>query len=94
MAVFPGTRRYAANGLLRNLGEQRNQFRIAPAAPRFLDHDLDGVLMRKRRLVRPRGGQRIVDIRHLQNARQQRNILAALIRRDNRTRPIVHDGCE
>jgi len=61
---------------LDDVGEQRDQFRIAPAPAHFLQHDGNGALMRKGRFVGTGGGQCVVDIGHLQNPRKQRNVFA------------------
>jgi hypothetical protein len=66
-----------ANRVLRNFREQGDQFRIPPAPARLLDHDLDGVLMGKRRLIGSRGGEGVVNVGDLQNPRQQRDRLAS-----------------
>ena len=60
-----------------DFGEQRDEFGIAPAALRFFEHDFERVGVGERRLIGTRGGEGVIDVGDLQNARQQRNPFAA-----------------
>src|SRR5690242_3815166 len=53
--------------------KQGDQFWIAPAALRFLQHDLERVGMRKSRLIGPGSSQSVIDVGYLQNACEQRD---------------------
>ena len=56
--------------------ESGHQFRIPPAAARFFPHDFQRFFLRERLAVGPIGGERIVDVHGLQDARGERNFLA------------------